>query len=211
MAMWFFNADQWNNYLLFVKSLSDTLGGTKVMLWQIPQGHVNGSATLPDRDLTDTDANFEDSATSYFFGDAFTAERILFLAIYKNGRRGLLTRTGQADTDIRVFAFAGAINDAAHDGKVQVFNTNELFTPNWHLITDIALDFFSQFLEHRRCRPPASGAGRHQGHETPQPHGLQNFLGNDNLLGPIAAGFGGQGDPDRIANTLLQEDRQGRR
>ncbi len=73
MAMWFFNADQWNNYLLFVKSLSDTLGGTKVMLWQIPQGHVNGSATLPDRDLTDTDANFEDSATSYFFGDAFTA------------------------------------------------------------------------------------------------------------------------------------------
>lgn len=73
LAQWFFNADQWNNYLLLVKSLSDGLGGTKVMLWQIPQGHVNGSTTLSGRDLTNTNANFEDSATSYFFGDSFTA------------------------------------------------------------------------------------------------------------------------------------------
>ena len=73
LARWFFNADQWNNYLYFVKKLSDGLGGTKVMLWQIPQGHVNGSTTLPGRDLTNTNANYEDSATSYFFGDSFTA------------------------------------------------------------------------------------------------------------------------------------------
>ena len=39
MALWFFNADQWNNYLLLVSSLSQALDGTKVMLWQIPQGH----------------------------------------------------------------------------------------------------------------------------------------------------------------------------
>jgi len=44
-----------------------------VMLWQIPQGHINGSTTLPGKDLTNTVANFEDSATSYFFGDSFTA------------------------------------------------------------------------------------------------------------------------------------------
>lgn len=73
LAMWFFNADQWNNYLYFVKNLSDNLGGTKVMLWQIPQGHINGSTTLSGRDLGNTDGNFEDSATSYFFGDTFTA------------------------------------------------------------------------------------------------------------------------------------------
>ena len=73
LAMWFFNADQWNNYLFFVKTLSDGLDGTKVMLWQIPQGHINGSTTLAGRDLTNTLANFEDSATSYFFGDTFTA------------------------------------------------------------------------------------------------------------------------------------------
>lgn len=73
MALWFFNADQWNNYLLLVSSLSQALDGTKVMLWQIPQGHINGSTTLPGKDLTNTVANFEDSATSYFFGDSFTA------------------------------------------------------------------------------------------------------------------------------------------
>ena len=46
------------------------------MLWQIPQGHINGS--LDGRDLPDTSAvgcapdalcGFQDSATSYFFGD----------------------------------------------------------------------------------------------------------------------------------------------
>ena len=73
LAKWLINADQWNNYLYLVKTLSDTLGGTKVMLWQIPQGHVNGSTTLSGRDLTNKPGNFEDSATSYFFGDSFTA------------------------------------------------------------------------------------------------------------------------------------------
>ena len=43
------------------------------MLWQIPQGHINGSTTLTGRDLTNTVTSFEDSATSYFFGDSFTA------------------------------------------------------------------------------------------------------------------------------------------
>ncbi|MGD9622152.1 MAG: hypothetical protein AB7G47_16005 [Mycolicibacterium sp.] len=73
MAKWFLNADQWNNYLYLVEGLSKALGGVKVMLWQIPQGHINGSTVLPGTDLTDTDANFEDSAPSYFFGDSFTA------------------------------------------------------------------------------------------------------------------------------------------
>ncbi len=82
IGLWFFNADQWNNYLLLVKTLSSTLNGTKVMLWQIPQGHINGSTTLTGRDLPNRSADgcapnaicgFEDSATSYFFGDTFTA------------------------------------------------------------------------------------------------------------------------------------------
>lgn len=82
IARWFFNADQWNNYLQLVKTLSTSLGGTSVMLWQIPQGHINGSTVLADRDLPNNSAwnclagsacGFEDSATSYFFGDEFTA------------------------------------------------------------------------------------------------------------------------------------------
>lgn len=70
IAKWFFNADHWSNYLFFVNNLSTAMGGTKVMLWQIPQGHINGSAA--GRDLTNTDAYYEDSATSFFFGDTFT-------------------------------------------------------------------------------------------------------------------------------------------
>ncbi len=70
IAPWFWNADQWNNYLLFVSTLSKNLDNTKVMLWQIPQGHINGS-TL-GMNLSDTDSQYEDSATDYFFGDTFT-------------------------------------------------------------------------------------------------------------------------------------------
>ncbi len=70
IAPWFWNADQWNNYLLFVSALSKNLDNTKVMLWQIPQGHINGS-TL-GMNLSDTNTQFEDSATDYFFGDTFT-------------------------------------------------------------------------------------------------------------------------------------------
>ncbi|MFM1802099.1 MAG: hypothetical protein RJA81_1451, partial [Planctomycetota bacterium] len=70
MAQWFWNSDQWNNYLYFVSRISAGLNGSKVMLWQIPQGHINGSTS--GGDLTNTDANYEDSATSYFFGDTFS-------------------------------------------------------------------------------------------------------------------------------------------
>ncbi len=81
IARWFFNADQWNNYLRLVSALSSAVKAP-VMLWQIPQGHINGSTTLTGRDLPNTSAagcspgsscGFEDSATSYFFGDSFTA------------------------------------------------------------------------------------------------------------------------------------------
>lgn len=63
--------------MYFVQNLSHGLatGGvdTKVMLWQIPQGHINGSTKLAGTDLSNTLANFEDPATSYFFGDSLTA------------------------------------------------------------------------------------------------------------------------------------------
>ncbi|MFM8529592.1 MAG: hypothetical protein ACKOD2_07960, partial [Ilumatobacteraceae bacterium] len=83
IARWFFNADQWSNYLLLVKTLSTTVGAP-VMLWQIPQGHINGSTLITDRDLsnlsnnfvcpTGTACGFEDSATSFFFGDTFATD-----------------------------------------------------------------------------------------------------------------------------------------
>ena len=85
-ARWLFNADQWNNYLYYVKTLNTALQ-TPVALWQLPVGHVNGSAgpnpytgqawaTLPDN----TSKHYEDSAPTYFFGDTFTAAGSLFPA-----------------------------------------------------------------------------------------------------------------------------------
>lgn len=75
-APYLWNADHWNNYLLFAKTIHESLGKLPVRLWQIPVGHVNGSAYnvggQPVPDLPNVDKAWEDSATSFFFGDVFT-------------------------------------------------------------------------------------------------------------------------------------------
>ena len=79
-ALWFWNADLWNNYLLFCKTLKETLN-LPVVLWQVPAGHINGttrasptvynpSGTFPD--LNNTVQRYEESASPYFFGDRIT-------------------------------------------------------------------------------------------------------------------------------------------
>lgn len=79
-SLWFWNADLWNNYLLFVRTLKETLA-LPVVLWQLPTGHINGttrrsptaynaSGTFPD--LSNTVQRYEDSASPYFFGDTLT-------------------------------------------------------------------------------------------------------------------------------------------
>jgi hypothetical protein len=75
-ATFLWNADHWNNYLLFAKTLHDSLGNRPVRLWQLPVGHVNGSNFMvngqPVADLANIDKQWEDSAVNYFFGDTFT-------------------------------------------------------------------------------------------------------------------------------------------
>ncbi|MEG1002310.1 cellulose binding domain-containing protein [Clostridium sp.] len=76
-SKWFWNADIWNNYLLYTETLHKE---TKlpVVLWQIPVGHINGSDSLSPYDgekfneLENKAGYYEDSATTYFFGDTFT-------------------------------------------------------------------------------------------------------------------------------------------
>jgi hypothetical protein len=64
-ATFFWNADHWNNYLLFAKALHDSLGNRPVRLWQPPVGHVNGSEYLIDGkkapDLPNIDKQWEES------------------------------------------------------------------------------------------------------------------------------------------------------
>lgn len=75
-STWFWNADIWNNYLLFVSTMH-TGSNLPVILWQIPVGHINGSQSpspysgglFPDLDGTST--KYEDSAPVFFLGDTF--------------------------------------------------------------------------------------------------------------------------------------------
>ena len=75
-SKWFWNADIWNNYLLYTETLHNE---TKlpVVLWQIPVGHINGSESISPYDgekfneLENKAEYYEDSATTYFFGDTF--------------------------------------------------------------------------------------------------------------------------------------------
>ena len=75
-STWFWNADHWNNYLLFTKTLS-TAAGKPAILWQIPVGHINTSqlanpysaGLFPD--LNNTSQHYEDSSPDFFLGDSF--------------------------------------------------------------------------------------------------------------------------------------------
>lgn len=76
-SKWLWNADIWNNYLLYTKTLHEVTN-KPVILWQIPVGHLNHSKEPNPynggefKDLTNAVGNYEDSAPTYFFGDTFT-------------------------------------------------------------------------------------------------------------------------------------------
>ncbi|MEG0297575.1 MAG: hypothetical protein RR486_15915 [Clostridium sp.] len=75
-SKWFWNADLWDNYLLYTKTLHEVTQ-KPVILWQLPVGHINGSVAnnpytgRPFEILDNGDTKGEDSAPSYFFGDTF--------------------------------------------------------------------------------------------------------------------------------------------
>jgi hypothetical protein len=80
-ATWFWNNDLWHNYLLFAKTLKQTLA-LPVVLWQVPVGHVNGTTRTSPAEynasgrfptLPNQSQQCEDSASTFFFGDTFTA------------------------------------------------------------------------------------------------------------------------------------------
>jgi len=79
-STWFWNSDHWHNYLLIVKTLTETTQ-REMVLWQLPVGHINNSLADNPYDsggdfdaLANTYQHYEDSAPSYFFGDSFAAD-----------------------------------------------------------------------------------------------------------------------------------------
>ncbi len=77
-STWFWNADHWNNYLLFLSTLH-TGTNLPVIPWQIPQGHINSTKAVDPypgtngvfADLTNTSTKYEDSSPDFFLGDTF--------------------------------------------------------------------------------------------------------------------------------------------
>jgi hypothetical protein len=78
----YLNAAHWSNYLLYVQTVRQSVG-LPAVLWQIPVGHLNSthtpsptywnaSGTFPDLDDVSAEQD-EDSASTYFYGDAFTS------------------------------------------------------------------------------------------------------------------------------------------
>ena len=71
---WFWNNDHWLNYYEFVKALYQE-SGKQVILWQITVGHINGSTATNQYTntsfelLNNTSKHYEDSASTFFFGD----------------------------------------------------------------------------------------------------------------------------------------------
>ncbi len=130
-STWFWNADHWNNYLLFAKTLHDE---TKlpVTLWQLPVGHINGSTSANPytggtfADQANVSGHYEDSAPDFFLGDSFTlsGERLAYFA--KNqGKDPKITVSGNTVTwgshmaeaaaaGINAILFGAGVGDSTH-------------------------------------------------------------------------------------------------
>jgi hypothetical protein len=78
----YFNATHWNNFLLYVKTIRASLN-LPAVLWQLAVGHLNATKTasptywnssgrFPDLDNSTT-GRYEDSSSTFWFGDSFTS------------------------------------------------------------------------------------------------------------------------------------------
>lgn len=98
-SVWFWNNDHWRNYLTFVSALHQTTQ-LPVVLWQLPVGHINSSTALNPYsssgrfpELTSFYQNYEDSSTTFFFGDTFTTA---------GARKEFFSKNASGDTGLSV-------------------------------------------------------------------------------------------------------------
>ncbi len=123
-----------------------------------------------------------------------------------NEHRGCrrFSRARQADANIRMLAFTGAIDDAAHDRHLQMLHARVLLAPDGHLGAQVVINLFGQLLESRAGGATTTRASRDTGYKCAQAQGLQNFRGNDHFLGPGLSGLGGERHPNGVANAFIK-------
>jgi hypothetical protein len=117
-SYWFWNADLWNNYALFVTRLHE-VSGLPVVLWQIPVGHINvtthASPTAYNPSghfpaLDNSIQHYEDSASSWLYGDSFdlSGARLAYFQKNDTGDPGVSVSGTRVTWPAHFAALAGA-------------------------------------------------------------------------------------------------------
>ena len=126
------------------------------------------------------------------------------------GATGSSNVPGQRDADVGVLRFAWTVDDAAHDRHAQLLGSGMGLAPDRHLVLEIALDLLRHLLEERGGRPATAGAGRDLRQERSKTHRLEDLLGDLDLTLARSTGLRRQRHPDRVADALVQKDREAR-
>ena len=111
----------------------------------------------------------------------------------------------QADADARRFRFARTVDDAAHDGERHRLDALVRLLPFGHLVADVGLNPFGEFLKRAARRAAASGTRRDARRKRPQAERLQQLAGRIYFLAPIAAGPRRQRHTNRVADPFIQQ------
>ena len=109
-----------------------------------------------------------------------------------------------------MLALAGAVHHAAHDRDPHVLHPLVALAPHSHALAQVPLDGLRKLAEERARRPPAAGTRGDQRSEGPKAHRLEQFLGDHHFARALSPGLRGKGDPDGVADPLLEEHREGR-
>ncbi|MFA6066112.1 MAG: cellulose binding domain-containing protein [Candidatus Babeliaceae bacterium] len=99
-STWFWNADHWQNYILFANTMHNFFS-LPMVLWQIPVGHINTTQQSDPYNaggypvLNNTSTHYEDSAPTFMLGDTFNpgATRLNYFATNQYGDP-LITTSG---------------------------------------------------------------------------------------------------------------------
>src|SRR3990172_1789176 len=104
--------------------------------WTVDQR--SGGLGCPVRRVAALDVGLEDA--DELVDEALAAERPIEPAVDEDGRDRLLERAREADPDVRMLRFAGAVDDAAHDRDGQVLDAGMRLPPLGHPVTEVGLD-----------------------------------------------------------------------
>ena len=129
-------------------------------------------------------------------------------AIDVDGSFGFLEGAGERDADVGVLGFAGAIDDAAHDGELEFFDAGVGLAPDGHGVAEVVLNLLGELLEEGAGGASAAGAGGDLRGEAADAEGLENLLAGVDFFGAVTVGLGSEGDADGVSNAVEQQGRE---